>query len=188
MSWCGVTDEWVEETGRGKHYCKTVYIDPCTHPHTHRTPTYKLKHLNLGADKHMWSRSHAHTHTLCLRADLIIMTPISERWWLHGGGRGRLSGCPVRWTVRALTHISSPRQFKSAQPVNQHAALTNGWCHCHPSSAELPSKPNESPKLTTPIFFCTTYQLSMWTYVAVTNSDNRTEKNLTQGRWRVEHP
>ena len=41
MSWCGVTDEWVEERGRGKHYCNTVWTvrDPCTpthaHPHTH---------------------------------------------------------------------------------------------------------------------------------------------------------
>lgn len=39
MSWCGVTDEWVEERGRGKHYCNTAWaVEACSsYPHA---PTY----------------------------------------------------------------------------------------------------------------------------------------------------
>ena len=61
MSWCGVTDEWVEERGRGKHYCNTVWTvrDPCTpthaHPHTHtdtHTHTLELKSMQTHTSAH----------------------------------------------------------------------------------------------------------------------------------------
>lgn len=59
MSWCGVTDEWVEERGRGKHYCNTVWTvrDPCTPTHVH-SPTHIHAHLNLGACKHTHADAH----------------------------------------------------------------------------------------------------------------------------------
>lgn len=166
MSWWGVTDEWVEERVRGKHYCNTVWTlrDPCT-------PTHALP------------RTHTHTHiyikllsfSLCLRADLIMVTPILERWWQHGGGCSHLW---VRWAVRVLTHISSPRQFQSAVPVSQCAALTKDWRCRHSATAELPSQPNKWPKLTKPIFFWTTYPLLMWIHAAT--------KAMTNSMWKFD--
>ena len=83
MSWCGVTDECVEERGRGKPYCNTVWMEErpvCTHL---CTPTCTHANLNLGASKHTRQVAVTQTHTthrLCLRADLIRVTPVSERW------------------------------------------------------------------------------------------------------------
>ncbi len=67
MSWCGVTDEWVEERGRGKHYCNTVWMvrnqrspthaHPPTHAHTH-THTLELEIMQT----HTSHRTHADAH------------------------------------------------------------------------------------------------------------------------------
>jgi len=90
MSWCGVTDEWVEERGRGK----TRWRYSPDGERTMYTPTRPRTHLNLGRTQtHTSSRTRADaptTHSLSVKADLIMVTPISERRSQHGGGRGRL--------------------------------------------------------------------------------------------------
>lgn len=74
MSWCGVTDEWVEERDRGKHYCNTVWLvrDPCTpthaHPHTHT--------LELGS-----MQTHTSSHT---QADAHYTQTVFEGRFNHG--------------------------------------------------------------------------------------------------------
>lgn len=55
---------------------------------------------------------------------------------------------PARWAVRALTRISSPRQFQSAAPVSQRAVPTTAWCRHRSVTAELPSQPNKRQTLT----------------------------------------
>lgn len=152
MSWCGVTDEWVEERGRGKHYCNTVWTerDPCTPTHAHpRTRTHT--HLNLGACKHTrqvaLTKMHT-THGLCLRADLIMVTPISKRWQQHGGGCGRLWMPGEMSSQSTDTHLvatSIPISGACQSTRRAHNGLTPPpLCHCRAAaSAKQMSKADQ---------------------------------------------
>lgn len=176
MSWCGVTDEWVEERGRGKHYCNTVWTvrDTCT-------PTQAHLHMHTRT----WTREHASTHvmshsrrctlhtSLCLREDLIMVTPISERQ--HGGGAGRL------WMPGEM----------SSQSTDTHLVATSipicGACQStRRAHNELTPPPLQSCRLSQingqcwPVFFCTTYPLLMGIHAA-TMTKTEWKFNLMHG-------
>lgn len=155
MSQCGVTDEWVEERGRGKHYCNTG-LDGERPVHTHtRTPTYTHTHLNLGACKHTRRVALTQTHTthgLCLRADLIMVTPISKRWQQHGGGCGRLWMPGEMSSQSTDTHpvaTSIPISGACQSTRRTHNGVTPPpLCHCRAAvSAKQMSKADQYSSL-----------------------------------------
>lgn len=106
------------------------------HPHTQ---TYTCTHAwNLKVGKTTRIKSHSQTHTqgACVWEQIYS-------WWHASRSSGSsmvvavaVSGCPVRWAVSALTHISSPRQFQSAAPVTQRATLTADRRHRRSASAD----------------------------------------------------
>lgn len=120
MSWCGVTDEWVEERGRGKHYCNTDWMvrDPCTPTHSHvRAHT----HLNLGACKHTSSRSHADAHYTqtvfegrCNHGDTHLRAVVAAWRWLRLSLNARRDEQSEHWHT-SRRHVNSNQRYLSVK-------------------------------------------------------------------------